>query len=49
MRFKCAGCGESMDSSLVNDDRLRAYKRKEIGVDGIPCPFCRRNALEVES
>lgn len=40
MRFQCAQCGEEMDSSLVNEDALKLYRRTQ-DVKVLPCPFCR--------
>ena len=39
MRFRCAQCGEEMDSSLVNEDAIKLYRRTQ-DVKVLPCPFC---------
>ena len=48
MRFHCKNCGESMDESLIVSPMLKDYKRKNVPLMAIPCPFCGHGSLEVE-
>ena len=47
MKFHCLHCNFRMDESLVNRVQLTEFKKGNIPVEGIRCPFCKENTLEV--
>ena len=47
MKFQCAACQEISDQSLLNQLELKMYRKNEVGISFLRCPFCHAHELRV--